>query len=166
MKAKSTIAGLLILNLAVFAQDGGSAVSPCPVVPFSLSSARNCYRPLLLFAPSIRDPKFVHQIEELRSHASEIKERDIIIVPIISRETARTQLPADLLGATLSHAEAGSVRSSVGVGSDSFRVILVGKDGGQKLSRKAPVSFEELSRLVDSMPMRRQEIKQRAPHAP
>jgi CubicO group peptidase (beta-lactamase class C family) len=126
---------------------------------------RDCYRPLLLFAQSMKDPKFAHQIDELRSHASGVKERDIIIVPIISRDTARSHLPADLPNAKLSYDEIGAAKKRFGVTSDSFRVILVGKDGSQKLSRKVPVSFEELSRLVDSMPMRKQEIMRRSPGA-
>jgi len=45
---------------------------------------RDCYRPLLLFARSVKDPEFVRQIDELRAHASEVKERDIIVVPVVS----------------------------------------------------------------------------------
>ena len=41
-----------------------------------------------------------------------------------------------------------------------FRAILVGKDGTVKLNRRSVVSDEDLFSLIDSMPMRRQEMLQ------
>ena len=42
-----------------------------------------------------------------------------------------------------------------------FRVRLVGKDGGVKLDRGAPVDVSTLFALIDAMPMRRAEISGR-----
>lgn len=44
--------------------------------------------------------------------------------------------------------------------SDEYVAWLIGKDGGVKETYKKPVSTKELFRLIDSMPMRRQETKQ------
>ena len=134
----------------------------CPATPNSLASMRDCYRPLLLFAPSMNLPEFVHQLDELRAHASEVKERDIMVVPIISNQQVSSSLPADLPNAALSSSEASAARSRFKVSTHSLQVILIGKDGSQKYSSKTPVAFDKLSALVDSMPMRKQEIKQRS----
>jgi len=40
-----------------------------------------------------------------------------------------------------------------------FRVLLIGKDGGVKLDRRAPVAVDEILSLIDSMPMRRREAE-------
>ncbi len=40
-----------------------------------------------------------------------------------------------------------------------FLVILIGKDGGEKLSSKTPVPVDQLERLIDSMPMRKSEMQ-------
>ncbi|MFO1147588.1 MAG: DUF4174 domain-containing protein [Alsobacter sp.] len=40
-----------------------------------------------------------------------------------------------------------------------FEVLPVGKDGGVKLRSERPVRAEDLFALVDTMPMRRQEMK-------
>lgn len=45
----------------------------------------------------------------------------------------------------------------------SFSVVLIGKDGGEKLRRTAVVAPEELFALVDAMPMRRAEMRGRRP---
>jgi len=139
-----------------------TANESCPTTPTSLSSMRDCYRPLLLFARSVKDPEFVRQIDELRAHASEVKERDIIVVPVVSNDTVTSQPQAELPNTELSRSEASAARSRFKVNADSFRVVLIGKDGSQKHSSKTPVAFDKLSALVDSMPMRKQEIRQRS----
>ena len=42
---------------------------------------------------------------------------------------------------------------------DTFSVILVGKDGGVKMRKNEIVSTKQIFQLVDTMPMRRQEMK-------
>jgi len=44
-------------------------------------------------------------------------------------------------------------------------VVLIGKDGSPKLSSDDLVSFDKLSALIDAMPMRKREIKQRSQRA-
>jgi hypothetical protein len=39
--------------------------------------------------------------------------------------------------------------------------VLIGKDGGEKLRRTTPLSPEELFAIVDAMPMRRAEMRER-----
>ena len=40
-----------------------------------------------------------------------------------------------------------------------FRLLLIGKDGGVKLDRRAPVAVDTILSLIDSMPMRRREAE-------
>src|SRR5271165_4452858 len=79
-----------ILALPNLGLDPDSSPEPanesCPTTPTSLSSMRDCYRPLLLFAPSMNHPELAHQLDELRAHASEVKERDIMVVAVVSND--------------------------------------------------------------------------------
>ena len=43
-----------------------------------------------------------------------------------------------------------------------FTLLLIGKDGGEKLRSHEIVSPETLCRLIDSMPMRKEEMRERA----
>jgi hypothetical protein len=43
----------------------------------------------------------------------------------------------------------------------TFSVVLIGKDGGEKLRRATPLSPDELFAIVDAMPMRRAEMRER-----
>jgi hypothetical protein len=43
-----------------------------------------------------------------------------------------------------------------------FTLLLIGKDGGEKLRSQNVVAPETLCRLIDSMPMRQEEMRERA----
>lgn len=51
-------------------------------------------------------------------------------------------------------------------GSKVFSVVLIGKDGGEKLRRATPLLPSELFAIVDAMPMRQAEMKDRPPARP
>jgi hypothetical protein len=48
-----------------------------------------------------------------------------------------------------------------GVMEEEFRVMLIGKDGGVKLNSEQPVTVNQIFELIDSMPMRHHEMRQK-----
>ncbi|MDI1249127.1 MAG: DUF4174 domain-containing protein [Lacunisphaera sp.] len=48
-------------------------------------------------------------------------------------------------------------------GPAAFSVVLIGKDGGEKLRQTTPLAPADLFALVDAMPMRQAEIRERQP---
>lgn len=48
-------------------------------------------------------------------------------------------------------------------GADGFKVRLIGKDGGEKLSSTTPVTMPELFAVIDQMPMRQREMERAQP---
>ena len=46
-------------------------------------------------------------------------------------------------------------------GAQDFAIVLIGKDGGEKLRRTTLLPIAELFALVDAMPMRRAEMRER-----
>lgn len=50
-----------------------------------------------------------------------------------------------------------AMRRRVRVAQRGFAVVLIGKDGGVKVRRTKPVSSKELYRIIDAMPMRKAE---------
>ncbi len=51
-------------------------------------------------------------------------------------------------------------------GAPAFAVVLIGKDGGEKLRRSAPLATDELFAVVDAMPMCRAEMRLRSAEKP
>jgi hypothetical protein len=87
------------------------------------------------------DPRVMRQTATLNRDAAALRERDVI-VEHITPDAARRDRPE--LGL--------SPRAA-------FEVLLVGKDGGVKLRREAPVAVSEIAALIDAMPMRREEMR-------
>ena len=86
------------------------------------------------------DPLALRQHAALEEDAAALRERDVV-VQALTPEAAR------------------SARPELGVPSGSaFAVLLVGRDGGVKMRRDAPVPVSEITALIDTMPMRRSEM--------
>lgn len=55
--------------------------------------------------------------------------------------------------------QATALRRRFGVAPGTFRVILIGKDGGVKLTSAHPLAAAALAETIDAMPMRRGEMR-------
>ena len=102
-----------------------------------LSEYRWEKRPIVVFAPDRLDPRRVEQLDRFEGARSMLEERENVVIVDTEQTSGLRQ-----------HFEP-----------DPFTVILVGKDGTEKLRRTQPVSVEVLTELVDSMPMRRREMR-------
>ena len=114
-----------------------------------LDSYRWKRRLLLVFAPSAKMPAYQDQQRLLTGHDAQLAERDVT-------RGAFVRDGSGYLGASaVSGAASAEVRVWLGVSADRFAVLLVGKDGGVKLTRAEPISAVELIAVIDAMPMRR-----------
>lgn len=57
--------------------------------------------------------------------------------------------------------EASALRKRLNLPPDSFRAVLIGKDGGTKLVSEAPIPPQTLFAAIDAMPMRQEEMRAR-----
>lgn len=110
-------------------------------------------RVLLMFAPDATETALQRQLSILTQNPTEVTNRDLIFYKIFS---AAGVAPDDR---TISGAEALAFRKNYLIEKDGFTLILVGKDGTEKLRKREPVSLEALVELIDRMPMRRQEMR-------
>lgn len=124
----------------------------------TLQALRDQARPLLIFAPATADPAVQQQIADLASHAGGLRDHDMQIVLIPSSAGA---LHSEIPAASFAPEEEQHARRRFHVAANEFAVILVGKDGGEKLRSSTPLSWQRISSTVDSMPMRKDEMRQR-----
>jgi hypothetical protein len=123
-----------------------------------LRSRKDTTRVLLLFARSINEPGVKEQIERLEETAAAFRDRDMeLIVSTDDGSQPSTALPA----VSLPRAQASVQRRRFEVGDEDPTVILLGKDGRRKLSAVAPVDPERVYELIDSMPVRKAELRAR-----
>lgn len=97
-------------------------------------------RPVVVFANSTFDPAFTEQMENLLDEGEQLIERDVVIVadtdPDGGSEIRRRLRPR------------------------GFMMVLIGKDGEVELRKPQPWTVRELSRSIDKMPLRRQELRE------
>lgn len=135
----------------------------CPAQPNTLRAMRGCYRPLLVFAPSLDNPQLVEEFNQLKAHALEIKSRSVLYVPIVPEGHNQPIPGSKVPTARLSEDELAAMRHHFKVEPPDFLVILIGKDGEEKLSNKTPVPVDQIERLIDSMPNRKSEMRPEPP---
>jgi hypothetical protein len=93
---------------------------------------------------------------EMLTLPDEISERDLVVFKIF--ETG----PSFMETSRIDPQTAAAIRTKFAAPLGQFTCILVGKDGGVKLKRHAPVKLEEIFGLIDAMPMRREEMRKKS----
>ena len=100
-------------------------------------------RVLLVVAPRAGDPQLTQQRAMFNAMGRGAGERDLKLVTVVD-ETA----------------QAAAIRARFNLEDANFHAILVGKDGGDKLVSAKPIGADVLFPLIDSMPMRQDEMRE------
>ncbi|ROT96337.1 DUF4174 domain-containing protein [Histidinibacterium lentulum] len=98
-------------------------------------------RLLVVFGDSPFDPNVQEQVSLLQSDIADLVERDVLVV--VDTDPAAESAIRERLRPR------------------GFMLALVGKDGTVALRKPLPWSVRELSRSIDKMPLRQQEIRDR-----
>ncbi|MDF1853962.1 DUF4174 domain-containing protein [Pseudooceanicola sp.] len=98
-------------------------------------------RPVVVFADSPADPRFIHQMRVLNALPQELIDRDVVVItdtdPAAESAIRMTLRPR------------------------GFMLVLLGKDGQVKLRKPQPWDVRELTRVIDKDPQRQQEVEDR-----
>lgn len=96
-------------------------------------------RPVVVFADTPNDPRFIKQVELLAERPDPLAERDVVII-----------LDAD-------PSQESEIRKSLRP--RGFMLAIIGKDGKVAQRKPAPWDVREITRAIDKMPLRKQEIR-------
>ncbi len=96
-------------------------------------------RPVVVFADTPEDPRYILQMDMLRDRPGPLLERDVVVLTDTD--------PSDK----------GGLRKTLRP--RGFSVVLIGKDGRVELRKPAPWDVRELTRVIDKLPLRQQEIR-------
>ncbi len=137
MKQFFYVTFLLFFGSVAFAQEtkfGIKVTEKTNLATFSWT-----HRPLVIFANSPNDVNFRLQLKILSNNSDALTERDIVVLTDSDPE------------------QQSSLRKQLRP--RGFTLILIGKDGQVKLRKPFPWKVRELTRIVDKMPIRLQEIE-------
>tara|TARA_B110000263_G_scaffold123655_1_gene107528 strand:+ start:10633 stop:11091 length:459 start_codon:yes stop_codon:yes gene_type:complete len=80
-------------------------------------------------------------------------ERDLVLIELSPKNIIKIN------GVTNNSINSDNLRNYFSVENYSYLSILLGKDGNEKLRSQKAINNETIFKLIDSMPMRKQEIK-------
>jgi hypothetical protein len=117
---------------------------------FDFADYRWKNRLVIVYSDSQDNPTYKTFIKNWKSSIDSVRERDLLLLEIIyDRGYFQDQLVNDK--------SLHIILNRFTEISDSFKCILIGKDGTVKLET-SQVSVSDIFSLIDSMPMRKQEI--------
>jgi hypothetical protein len=102
-------------------------------------------RIILLYAPQPNDTAYLQQKRWLSDNKSNLLERDLVIIDCVANQ--------------LSDQDTRYLAAHFSYKPNQFGLWLIGKDGGTKLSTQQATPPQQIFDLIDTMPMRRAEMR-------
>lgn len=124
--------------VAAWEADPGAVL---PAEGVDLGAFEYLARPLVVFADSPRDPQFADQMRLLAADPAALAARDVVV--IVDTDPAA----------------ASAVREALRP--RGFGLVLLDKDGRVGLRRPSPQTAREVTRAIDRMPLRIDEVRNR-----
>jgi len=109
-------------------------------------------RPLLVFAPTDSDPRLAETLSRIEASQCDFVGRDMVLGLVV------TQGNSTLDGQAIDADESRQLANQYAIGDDTFSVLLIGKDGGEKLRVNDVPDLREVYAVIDGMPMRSREL--------
>jgi uncharacterized protein DUF4174 len=112
-------------------------------------------RVLLIFSSDFQSEKGRNQFTILNKDEEGLKDRKVVVYQITPEKMKK--------GAVLSDDSdfIEKMYQRFSISKDTFMVVLIGLDGGEKLKQSALLTKEELFAIIDGMPMRRNELRRK-----
>ncbi|WP_404817685.1 DUF4174 domain-containing protein [Salipiger thiooxidans] len=141
---KPVLIGLFTLTAGLGAAQGAetpAAETIRPAGDATLDDFRWISRPLVVFADNPADPRFVQQMELINARLEALEDRDVVVITDTD-PSARSPIRQELRPR-------------------GFMFTLISKDGTILLRKPAPWDVREISRSIDKLPLRKQEVRDR-----
>jgi hypothetical protein len=110
-------------------------------------------RILLVFAESDERPEYNDFMDAWLQAQEGVEDRDLLVFQVLIE--GRSKGPRG----PLTPKQGDDLRKRFATAGEPFGVVLIGKDGGVKL-RSSSAGVEQVFRLIDTMPMRRAEMRE------
>lgn len=109
-------------------------------------------RPLLVFAPTDSDPRLGETLTRIEASRCDFVSRDMVLGLVVTEGTST------LDGQTIDADDSQRLMNQYSVDAGVFSVVLIGKDGGEKLRVDEVPDLQRFYAVIDGMPMRNREM--------
>ena len=129
------------------------ALGSATAVAAELGDYRWERRPLLVFAPAHSDPRLAETLSRIEATGCDFAARDMVLGQVLG--TGGSTLDGHPVDAEQSR----QLRAQFAVDTTAFTVVLIGKDGGEKMRVTDVPDLRQIYAVIDGMPMRGNEIR-------
>ncbi|WP_210879039.1 DUF4174 domain-containing protein [Roseovarius autotrophicus] len=146
MKHVFTLVLLAFTASAISAGEDSEKIAKPIIFPaddINLSDFLWLKRPLVVFADTPADPRFIEQMGYLTERFTVLDERDVVVITDTD-PGARSDIRQRLRPR-------------------GFGLVLIGKDGVIHLRKPTPWQVREITRTIDKLPVRQQELREGRP---
>ena len=140
-------ASIIIFGFQTLSAQGKSEVY------FSLADYRWENRVVIIFGPAESDTRFSEQKSLIYPKGEGIDDRDLKIVTVVYNDESKVDEHS------ITDESAKNLRDRFDISDDQFAILLIGKDGGEKLRSTDVIAPEDLFSVIDRMPMRQREMR-------
>ena len=102
--------------------------------------------------------KFKSQLDQINFESKEFINRNLVVI-LIEKDSSRISYDGLKTIKAIDYDSTLSIRNKYEF--KEFKLLLIGKDGGEKYNSNDPININIIYELIDGMPMRKQEIKER-----
>ncbi|UWQ96657.1 DUF4174 domain-containing protein [Rhodobacteraceae bacterium M385] len=134
------LALLSLAPAAALAQEALVPLEPRSAEGLTLDEFQWVARPIIVFADTPADPRFIEQMELLTNRPEALLERDVVIL-FDTDPDARSDIRLALRPR-------------------GFSIVILGKDGTVGMRRPAPRDVREIIRAIDNFQLRQEELRQ------
>lgn len=144
MKTILSLVLALFIALPATAQDSDTGPASASILSADTVNLKDFLwlkRPLVIFADTPADPRYVEQMAYITQRLDVLNSLDVVVItdtdPDASSDLRKMLRPR------------------------GFGLVLIGKDGVIYLRKPAPWHVREIVRTIDKLPMRQQELRER-----
>ncbi|MEQ8412832.1 MAG: DUF4174 domain-containing protein [Imperialibacter sp.] len=138
-----SIAFILMLSVGVSGDNPGD-----PLEQFAWKN-----RVILVFHSEKNAAVAAQQLAVLKKDGKEFDDRDLVLGVVDGGSKGSID------GASIGAKDAATLQQTFNQTNSDFLIVLIGKDGGVKLKEQIAVPASTIFDLIDSMPMRRSEMR-------
>lgn len=120
---------------------------------FDLDNYQWQNRLVLIFSQTDSGDLYQQQLTEFEGNKEGFADRDLIVLHLFSNASSFGD------DRSISDFDTRKLSDEYDVGTESFTVILIGKDGTEKLRTTSVLETEKLFTVIDAMPMRQREMR-------
>jgi hypothetical protein len=113
-------------------------------------------RLILLFSPDSLHANYQKIVAELKKQKAELDDRKLFVFQLFE---SGNSLEGDSL---LPKVWADKLRDQYDIKNGKITLVLIGKDGGEKLVQQDKIDLDEVFERIDAMPMRREEMRRKS----